>query len=122
MHAVRNLVRRLAGALVALTLAMFVVGPSLDAVICHDELSAAASTAVVTGEQVAAYDDSGTQHPGSSPHQPCVHGHCHHNLQSVPASLAEAPVSEGGAERHAWPTLVRLATLSPSGLERPPRA
>lgn len=118
MHAFRNLVRRLAGALVALTLAMFVVGPSLDALVCHEELS----TVVATGEQVATIDDGGTRHPGSSPHQPCVHGHCHHNLQSVLAMVAEAPVSEGGGERQVWPALIRLATLAPTGLERPPRA
>jgi hypothetical protein len=122
MQAVRNLVRRLAGALVALTLAMVVVGPSLDTAICRGESPAVSSAGFATGEQVSIFDEGGMQHPGSSPHQPCLHGHCHHNLESVPATLAEAPVSDDDGEPHAWPAPVRLAALAPSGLERPPRA
>ena len=122
MHAVRILFRRLAGALVALTLAMFVVAPSLDALICGDEGAVASAASTSSADQLAKFDDGGVGHADSVPHQPCVHGHCHHGFQYVPVAVAEAPVSEAGTARHVWPTPVRLATLAPSSLERPPRA
>lgn len=122
MHAVRNLFRRLAGALVALTLAMVVAGPALDALVCGDEGATSVAAAAGPADLLSEIDDGGPGHADGAPHQACVHGHCHHGFQSAPIALADALMIEGGDERHALPTPARLATRNPAGLERPPRA
>jgi len=121
MQVVPTLWRRLAGAFVAFTLAMFVFGPTLDALICHDD-GAVAAAGFGSGDQLAASDDGGGDHSAPQPHQPCPHGHCHHGGQSVPMALAAAAVIHAKAERSAPPASLALATRMPSGLERPPRA
>lgn len=122
MHRVRNLLQRLASALAALALAVLMAGPSLETLVCHDEISAAATAAGSAMEQAISLDGGAKPHPESSPHQSCVHGHCHHSVQSPPVTVAELSVMQSRSARHAWPTVIRLATLAPSGLERPPRA
>jgi hypothetical protein len=121
MQVVGTLWRRLAGAFVAFTLAVFVCGPTLDALICHDD-GAIAAVGLGSGGQLAASDESGGDHSAPQPHQPCPHGHCHHGGQSVLMTLADTAIIDAKAELPAPSASPALATRMPSGLERPPRA
>jgi len=118
MHAVKTLCRRLAGALVALTLVMLATAPSLDALICGED----AAVAAATGDQTARADDAQAGHLDAAAHQPCAHGHCHHSLEFAPQALTRSPVIQASVVQRAWPAVLRPATLPPSGLDRPPRA
>jgi len=113
--------RRLAGALVALSLSAFVFGPTLDALVCHDDGKIAVAAADLSPHADTPHDGPGGQ-PDQDQHHPCPHGHCHHGVQYVPAGAPEAPVVQARALQHAPPAPLALATRSPSGLERPPRA
>ena len=121
MQALDTIWRKFAGALMALTLAMFVFGPTLDALICQDETTASA-TAMGDGDILTAADEGSGSHPAPTPDQPCAHGHCHHGGQSAPMTLTDVALIEAKAERPDSPVTLALATRMPSGLERPPRA
>jgi hypothetical protein len=121
MQVVGTLWRRLAGAFVAFTLAAFVFGPTLDALICHDD-GAVSAAGFESGDRLAASDDGGGDHTAPQPHQPCPHGHCHHGGQSALTTLADAAIIDAKAERQAAAAPERLATRTPPSLERPPRA
>jgi len=114
--------RHLGRALAALTLGLFVLAPSLDALVCYGDGTPSHAVAEGAADHLSNLDDGGAGRPDSAPDQPCVHGHCHHDLQSVPVALADGSVIEGRPERPVWPASVRLATLTPSGPDRPPRA
>ena len=92
-----------------------VLGGAVDAVACEPISEIAAVTAV------AAEPGSPEQVPGAERHGDCIHGHCHHGTQQVPA-LAFQVVPPMVSVEHVAPGESGLASLSPGSLKRPPRA
>lgn len=112
--------RKIGMALAALVLAMIVLGPSVDRMICGDDvgMGAAASERVVA---TASPDHDSDGEPCGD--LSCLHGHCHHGSPSVSLAASDA------VERHDMGASVhplrrgRVATSDPKfDLMRPPRA
>lgn len=104
----------------ALTLAMFVFGPALDAVTCQGD-TPSATVVVESGGQSAASQDGGPDYSASQGHETCPHGHCHHGGEVVPVALAETPVIAAKMNLPVALAPLALVTRAPGGLERPPR-
>jgi hypothetical protein len=105
----------------AVLIVMLAVGPSLDALICRDEPSGPVAGSAQMIDIAAAGDSHGS--PASKhPDGVCAHGHCHHGVAYawVNADAAAAPAV--APERHPLRASTQLASTTPSGLERPPRA
>jgi hypothetical protein len=105
---------------VALTLAMFVFGPALDAVTCQGDNTSAA-VVVESGGQTAVSQDGAPDYSASQGHETCPHGHCHHGGEVVAVALAETPVIAAKMNPPVALASLALATQAPRGLERPPR-
>lgn len=120
MAGTSTLWRQLRTALAALVLTVLTFGPSLDALICHDEgplSAAAAEMPSLSGDA----DQAPADHSGEGAGV-CVHGHCHHAAPYVPAALPAAETPLVTASPHA---LMRVAVPTSDlkfGLKRPPRA
>lgn len=111
--------RRLGAALSALVLAVLVLGPSLDAIICHDDLSMSAAAAEALTERAAPHQDR-SDHGGDG--LACVHGHCHHGSAYAPVAFAAVEGREALRAEHKL-FRVRVEISDPKfGLKRPPRA
>ena len=114
--------RRLGSTLMAGAMALLMLGPTLDAVTCFDETMPAAVAQSADGVALADGAGSSDRHHPDDPQGFCSHGHCHHAGQYVPAQ-GDAPAPPGpAAEPHRVLRAAALASLAPSGLERPPRA
>jgi hypothetical protein len=105
-------------AVMALLLATFVVIPMADAVLC-------ASESVDTHSYVDLHDDDGDSrsNKGSGAdyeHDACSHCHCHHTHAHVSPNFAPKTASLQLA--HAWPDSDAIASHTPDGLRRPPKA
>lgn len=101
----------------ALLLATFVVIPMADTFLCASEIVDAHSSA----ELLVDADDSGSKGSGSdNDHGACSHGHCHHAQAHVSPNTAPAAVSLQLA--HKWPANDAIASHTPDGLIRPPKA
>lgn len=101
-------------ALILLVFGVLFVG-SVDAVACGPATEAAAV-------EVVAVDQTGSkQEPDNDRHGACLHGHCHHGAQQVPPLAAQVEalfvlvVHQPSGE-------LRLASITPDSLKRPPRA
>lgn len=124
MDALTHWWRRLGGLLAAAVVALLVVGPGIDTIICAGE-DVVAVGAPDHGPQLnaAADDHPSPTVPGAVDHSgACPHGHCHH----IAADRAAYAV----AELDAPAALARLPIPQARGpdsdlfydLERPPRA
>jgi hypothetical protein len=105
------------GALSACLLAVLVLGPTLDAVICGDD-AVAASVATAIGRPAAG------RAPNDHPAEPaglCTHGHCHPVLSEAPAT--PPVIAVGPADRQAYDVVLGSAPTSDRHFEliRPPR-
>ena len=99
-------------------LTTLLAGPTLDALICKDDASAPA--AATLGDVAVAHADDGlTPDLGSGG---CPHGHCHHGVAFALASAETAIAPTPREALLAPPLLTQLASRSPKGIERPPRA
>lgn len=114
--------RKVGGLLVAALLAVLVLSPSVDALICKDDGTVAvqAPTGHVT---LAAADDADevSGHPLGTAGT-CQHGHCHHGASYTaadPADLLAVPATRVG---HALISTRLPPSSAPPGLDRPPRA
>lgn len=113
--------RRLGAVLAALVLAVLAFGPSLDALLCHDD----ADLGAVAAEMPAFGAEPGDQGPGehAGGRAACVHGHCHHGAAHTPAlSAPDASRADAGAAGLGTPrTRIPTSDLK-FRLIRPPRA
>ena len=98
-----------------LLLLSIVLGGAVDAVACESATETAAVTAL------AAEPGSQDEAPVKERHGDCIHGHCHHGAQQVPA-LAFQVVPPMVSVEHVAPGESDLASLSPGSPKRPPRA
>jgi hypothetical protein len=114
--------RKVGGLLVAGLLAVLVLSPAVDALICKDDGTVAVQAP--NGHVTLAVADDADEvsgHPLGAAGT-CPHGHCHHGTSYTvadPVDVATAPATRVGR------TLVstRLPPSSaPPGLDRPPRA
>ena len=112
---------RQVGGLVAVCLMFIVLAvPTLDAVVCQGDAhrlptASAEGQTVVSVELERACTEHGL--PSS-----CPHGHCHHGA-GFPLAATEGAASRiQPAVPHALVALAQRDSLSPAGLERPPRA
>lgn len=115
---------RLANVMLALAALAFVLIPAADAAACAPEpifavADVKADLAATAWSDAEHAPDVGGEHSGEA----CVHGHCHHQGQSVAAPLGE--------EATVWPpsAISRAITADrappgaePALLQRPPRA
>ncbi len=109
-------------ALVATLFAVFVLVPIADAATCGGE-AGAASAASRAGENpsVECPDDAGGDYAPGVVHGPCAHGHCHHASTGLaPQGDEQDDLSPRGSPPAARQE-AHLASLTPDGLERPPR-
>lgn len=118
--------RACGGLLVALVLAVLVMGPSLDALLCRDD-AAAHAVAGATGQDLLAAQDApaDADDDGDDDAGPCVHGHCHHgaSVGAPPAiAIAIADRASGTGTLHPLVEVSLPPGQSPFGLDRPPRA
>ncbi len=100
---------------VALLLATFVAMPVADMFLCASES--------VDAHYVMAdsHDESvDSQSNGSDSDSGHSHGHCHHIYAHIPAGTA--PKTESLNSTHQWPASDALASRTPDGLMRPPKA
>ena len=119
MARLRSWGRRLGGLLAVCLLATLLVGPTLDALVCKDDGQASASAAA--GALVIA--DEHADGAGSDLDQgACPHGHCHHGLAFALASTETQATPSPGQARLSPLQVTQLASRSPQGIERPPRA
>ena len=102
-------------ALIALFIAVFVFVPTADAAACAVELDPAHAAALID-------DDNDDGPAGPSDHAICSHGHCHHGGTTVPSSPQPTAMNAAISPSPLHPSSEPLASRSPSGLERPPRA
>ncbi len=114
--------RKIGGLAVAALLAVMVLSPVVDAVVCNDERATASET-LDERSTLAALDQI-----GHAPDQPgggleaCPHGHCHHGAAFTVADIAQ-PVSVSPAPAgHALAHAALPPSAGTSGLDRPPRA
>lgn len=111
--------RKFGATIVALALAMLVIGPSMDGVICFKDVSA--KTAAYSASVDAATSDGA---PDSSKNDvaSCIHGHCHHGGVFAPAADVVAVAFSPPSDAHNLHRL-RIATSDLKfDLDRPPRA
>lgn len=124
MDALAQWWRRLGGLLAAAVVALLVVGPGIDTIICAGE-DVVAVGAPDHGLRLnaAADDHHSPTAPGTVDHTgACPHGHCHH----IAADRAACAVAEldapGTLARLPIPQARGLDSDLLYGLERPPRA
>jgi len=116
--------RKVGAGLAGLVLAVVAFGPAVDGLVCkEDGLAAAAATLVVAVAVEAPVD----LEPDAAGEQcvmgACVHGHCHHPAQVVPAQFgADAGAVVGADARLGGGQAVLPASACLAGLKRPPRA
>lgn len=112
---------RTARALIALSLAVLVLGPSLDVVLCRNDAPTVATAQSATEQLASDTAAGGPQHDVGHPDGLCSHGHCHHGGAYLLASL-EAPGANATARsRHDAIPATPADSLTLSGPERPPR-
>lgn len=106
--------------LAALIVSVFMLSPAIDAVLCQDDFSAAASHHSHDGAVQADHDHYGERHGETD--GTCIHGHSHH---SAPC-LADSSVLTATLFAQAQPYGPAPGSLPLSdrrfGLMRPPRA
>lgn len=102
-------------ALIALFIAVFVFVPTADAAACAVELDPAHAAASID-------DDDGDGPAGPGDHAICSHGHCHHGSTTLPSPTQPVAINAAVAPTPLHRSSEPLASRSPSGLERPPRA
>jgi hypothetical protein len=124
--------RQLGTALFVLVLTMFAVGPVLDTLLCRTELGTGAVAAEyptnareqVSGADEVTFSASQVGDPNANHGADglaCVHGHCHHGGQYVPAHAVVGDALEPSRTQHAL-LQSRIAISDPKfQLERPPR-
>lgn len=100
-------------AVMALLLATFVVIPIADSFLCASEVGDAYS-------YVETHSDDTRDNGSDSGHGACSHGHCHHTHALPPPNSALKTTSLHSA-RH-WPDSDAIASHTPDGLKRPPKA
>lgn len=121
MQALRDLARRMGGGALALVLALLVLAPALDSLVCAGDgvtpdIHAAASAAFEAPSAPAG------DHRTIGSAGDCIHGHAHAGVAclsdagSQPAGLARA------AARHASFTPRPLRSIAPVNEDPPPRA
>ncbi len=106
----------------ACLIATLLAGPALDAVVCRDDdVSHAVQTtsAATVAVSSSSHDGGDLAAAGLTI---CVHGHCHHGVAFGPSATEIAVVEAPGLARHIQLASIQHDSLSPSGLERPPRA
>lgn len=113
--------RRVAGAMVALLVAVLVLGPPIDAFACEAE---AVATAVqpAGGQARVTTADIHADHHGAAVAGACVHGVCVHAPCGLPASGPVCLAPRHGEAVHALEPLASSRSAPDFGLKRPPRA
>ena len=111
--------RHVCSMIIALVVALLVITPSIDPLLCEgDELAAASDQSFQT---IASHRDAAPAKHSQGPAE-CPHGHCHH-AAPMAATLPPAETAHAmSAERHAWETLAERRSAPVFGLKRPPRA
>lgn len=104
----------------ALLVAVLSLGPSVDSLICGNDLSSGAAAAEITtsaGQTVTApLDDH-----GSAPADVCIHGHCHHFAPFVPIEGVGGVGADLPSAKHVLGRTAVRKTDPHFGLKRPPR-
>lgn len=126
--------QRLGAALFALVLTTFAVGPGLDTLVCRGELGMGAVAAEAPADvgAIAQADGPGDVYvsgaslgSASDAHGAdglaCVHGHCHHGVQYVPARVVVDDVAAPRRTQHAMPQSRVVISDPKFELDRPPR-
>ena len=113
--------RKVGGLLVAALLAVLVLSPAVDALICKDDSAVSAQTSSGHAALAVADDvDEVAGHPLGAAGT-CPHGHCHHGATYTaadPADLVTAPPTRVG---HTLISTRLPPSSAPPGLDRPPR-
>jgi hypothetical protein len=107
--------RDLGGLLAACVLTLLVVAPTMNACLCAN--SAPASGAAVEAVQSQDHRDSAPCDAAC-----CLNGHCHHGGSMLNPFVTAIPRPALIEAEHASAAVRALASLSPSGPDRPPRA
>jgi hypothetical protein len=101
---------------------MLAVGPSVDLVICQDELGAPISSVIdvvqVSASEAAHAAGETQKHPPGA----CIHGHCHHAMTFGVATAQNLSTEPLFARLEALPADQRHPSQGLPRLERPPRA
>jgi hypothetical protein len=123
MDALTQWWRGLGGLLAAAVVALLVVGPGIDTIICAGE-DAIAVGAPDHGPVLSAADD---HHPADAPgtvdhNGACPHGHCHHVAADRAAYVVAAVDAPAATARLPIPQARAPTSDLRYGLERPPRA
>jgi hypothetical protein len=115
MRMVRTWWGDLGGLLAACVLTLLVVAPTMNACLC-------AESAPVSGAAVQAMQNQ--EHRDSAPCDAacCLSGHCHHGGSMLDTFVAAIPKPLQIEAEHLSANVRALASLSPSGPDRPPRA
>lgn len=109
--------KRLIAAL-TLVVAVFVAAPVIDAVTCAPESPVAAAEHVSSD-----HGPKGGDHGGAgADHAVCAHGHCHHGSSLRGEFIAAETLTLVGASDRPLMADPALASITPEGLMRPPKA
>jgi hypothetical protein len=115
MRTMRTWWRDLGGLLAACVLALLVVAPTMNACLCAE--SAPVSGAVAQAVQGQGHHDSAPCDAAC-----CLSGHCHQGGSMLNGFVAAIPKPVQIQAEHLSADVRALASLSPSGPDRPPRA
>lgn len=119
MRRLMTALRGMGGLLAACLLVALVVAPAVDAAVCAgDDRPVAAETLQVAKAQAADHQNS---HPADLAGD-CQHGHCHHGAPMLGGPIDAEPALIPTDTPPTASNTRALASLDPTGPERPPRA
>lgn len=119
MKRLRTWWRGVGGLLLPCLLALMVLSPAIDAMVCFGDASAA-SAPVAEVASTAKSDQKSADHRDAG--DVCPHGHCHHSAPMLIAQLDDAPVHLLVQPLHPALSARAAPSLASAGPDRPPRA
>jgi hypothetical protein len=115
MQTMKTWWRDLGGLLAACVLALLVVAPTMNACLC-------AESASISGAAVQSAQNRGHRDGAPCDATCCLSGHCHHGGSMLNPFATAIPKPVQIEAEHGAAAARALASLSPSGPDRPPRA
>lgn len=104
----------------ALLVAVLSLGPSVDSLICGNDLGSGAVAAEVPTQADQAVTAPLDDH-SSAPADVCIHGHCHHFAPFVPIEGVSGVGADLPSAKHVLGRSAVRKTDPHFGLKRPPR-
>ncbi len=110
--------RGVGGLLLPGLLALMVLSPAIDAMVCFGDASAASAPAAEVAS-TAKPDQKPADHRDAG--DVCPHGHCHHSAPMLIVQLDDEPAHALAQPLHPALSARAAPSLAPAGPDRPPR-